>query len=205
MTLVMTESGSDIRLVEEARSGSAAAFATIVERYHERLYAVVVRIVHDRADAEEVTQETFLRAYRNLASFHLDSALYTWLYRIAVNAAVDLAKKRRRRQHLSLDDEELVLDGALPAAGQDPGEEYERAELVQLVREGIEALPERYRVILLLREYSDMSYESLAEVLELPKGTVESRLFRARMKLKDWLQRRLGEDGLDGCLGLLQR
>ena len=190
-------------LLEQVRAGSADAFAVVVQAYSERLYAVVLRIVHDPADAEEVVQETFLKAYRNLARFQGDSALYTWLYRIAVNAAVDHAKKQRRRRHLSLDDEDSGHEPALPVAESAPEARSEKEELVALVQEGIEALPDPYRVILVLREYSEMSYEQLGEVLELPKGTVESRLFRARHKLKDWLQRRLELQGLQlDALGL---
>jgi len=184
-------------LVAAARGGSAAAFRTIVERYHERLYQVVFRIVRNRSDAEEVTQETFLKAFRGLGSFQEDSALFTWLYRIAVNAAVDVSKKQKRRRHLSLNDESSpgeMLDVAVDAG---PGDEPERAELVELVRQGIEELPEQYRVILTLREYGELSYEDLASVLHLPKGTVESRLFRARMRLKDWLLRQWQQRGLD--------
>ena len=158
---------------------------------------MVFKIVANRSDAEEVVQETYLRAYRNLKGFQEGSTLYTWLYRIAVNAAVDLAKKRRRRNHLSLDDEDRGLDVGPPDDAPPPEDPAERREMVELVREGVQALPENYRVILTLREFSDMSYEQLGEVLSLPKGTVESRLFRARMKLKDWIEHRLMEDGLD--------
>ena len=175
---------------------SPEAFQDVVERYHERLFKVILRIVKNRSDAEEVIQDTFLKAYRKLDSFQADSSLYTWLYRIAVNAAVDLSKKRRRRQHLSFDDEELSLDGLVPSLTAAPDADPEQQELNDLVRQGIHALPERYRVILILREYSDMSYEQLGEVLKLPKGTVESRLFRARAKLKDWLIERFAKDGL---------
>lgn len=203
MTLAMTRPSDDRRLVREAQGGSADAFRTIVDLYHERLFSVILRIVQDHADAEEVTQETFLRAYRNLSRFQLDSALYTWLYRIAVNAAVDLAKKRRRRAALSLDEEHAGFDQSLPASGQQPFERSERAELLALVREGIEALPERYRLILTLREFSELTYEELMETLDLPKGTVESRLFRARSRLRDWLLRRLGDDALELLEGLV--
>ena len=190
-------SPDETELIGRAQQGSHEAFGEIVNRYGERLFLVVHRIVRDSADAEEVVQETFLKAYRNLEGFNAASALYTWLYRIAVNAAVDHTKKARRRRHLSLDDEDQGLEAALPDQGHSPSEGSEKQELVALIQEGIEALPENYRVILRLREYSDLSYEQLGEILELPKGTVESRLFRARMKLKEWLLRRWGKEGLD--------
>ena len=191
------DSSEESELVARAQRGAHDAFESIVSRYADRLFFVVQKIVRDPNDAEEVVQETFLKAFRNLVSFQADSALYTWLYRIAVNAAVDHSKKERRRRHLSLDDEDQGLDGAVPGDSPSPSEGSERGELVELVREGIESLPERYRIILNLREYSDLSYEQLAVVLELPKGTVESRLFRARMKLRDWLVRKWGVQGLD--------
>lgn len=190
----MTLPAEERRLILAARKGSQDAFREIVDRHHARLYEVVFRIVRNRADAEEVTQETFLRAYRNLDRFAFDSALYTWLYRIAVNAAVDLAKRRKRKAHLSLDHEEASLAAAIPAHGPTPSAGGEREEMVALVREGIDALPEPFRSILVMREYGDLSYEQLAETLEVPKGTVESRLFRARMRLRDWLVERLGEE-----------
>jgi RNA polymerase sigma-70 factor (ECF subfamily) len=191
----MTLPVEERRLILAARKGSEEAFREIVERNHARLYEVVFRIVRHRADAEEVTQETFLRAYKNLDRFAFDSALYTWLYRIAVNAAVDLAKRRKRRSHVSLDNQDSPLAASIPSDGPPPAAGGERSEMVALVREGIAALPEPFRSILVMREYGDLSYEQLAETLAVPKGTVESRLFRARMRLRDWLVERLGADG----------
>ncbi len=188
---------TETELLAQARRGSPEAFRLIVEQYADRLQVVVSRILGNPADAEEVVQETFLKAYRSLGRFQEGSALYTWLYRIAVNASVDASKRERRRRHLSLDTEEFHLDGASVDRSAGPTGESERKELSDLVKEGIDELPERYRVILVLREYEDLSYEKLGEILDLPKGTVESRLFRARAKLKDWLLRRFEADGLD--------
>jgi len=191
----MTAPAPDRELVLAARAGSDEAFRTIVERHHARLHETVLRIVKERADAEEVVQETFLRAWRNLKNFQFDSALYTWLYRIAVNAAVDLSKRRRRRSHASIDDEESRVGGSIRSDDAPPAAGPQRVEAVALVREAIENLPEPFKTILVLREYGDMSYEQLTEVLGIPKGTVESRLFRARMRLRAWLVDRLGEEG----------
>jgi RNA polymerase sigma-70 factor (ECF subfamily) len=141
----------------------------------------------------------FFRAWKNLARFQFDSALYTWLYRIAVNAAVDLAKRRRRR-HVSIDEPESQVAASLRATEAPPAAGSQRAELVALVREAVDALPEPFKSILVLREYGGMSYEQLAETLQVPKGTVESRLFRARMRLHDWLVERLGEDAVNDLL-----
>ncbi len=178
-----------------ARDGSQEAFRTIVERYSPRLYEVVLRIVRERADAEEVVQESFFRAWRNLGGFQFDSALYTWLYRIAVNAAVDLSKRRKRRRILSLDDEGSTVAGTVCGDVPPPAAASERVEAITWVRAAIEALPEPFKSILVMREYGDLSYEQLAETLEIPKGTVESRLFRARLRLRSWLVEKLGEEG----------
>ena len=194
----MTHSPDESTLLSQARAGSAEAFRLIVEAYHERLFRVILRIVHSRSDAEEVVQETFLKAFRSLHRFQEDSSLYTWLYRIAVNAAVDLSKKEQRRRHRSLNDDESFAEAASqPDFDAGPVARTEQEELRGMVRDGIQALPERYRVILVMREYGGHSYEELGEVLGLPKGTVESRLFRARAKLKAWLEERWADAGLD--------
>ena len=191
----MTAPTEDHALVLAAREGSQDAFRTIVERYSPRLYDVVLRIVRERADAEEVVQEAFFRAWRNLGRFQFDSALFTWLYRIAVNAAVDLAKKRKRRQQLSLDVGETPLHEGLAGDVPGPSAAMERDEAVAWVRAAVDALPEPFQSILVLREYGELSYEQLSEVLGVPKGTVESRLFRARLRMRDWLLEKLGSEG----------
>ncbi len=191
----MAAPAEERELVLAARRGSEEAFRALVERYHARLYETVLRIVKERADAEEITQETFFRAWRNLKSFQFDSALYTWLYRIAVNAAVDFSKRRRRRGHLSIDEEGSTVAGSLRGHEPPPAARPERSEAVALVRAAVDDLPEPFKTILVLREYGELSYEQLAEVLDVPKGTVESRLFRARMRLRDWLVAKLGEEG----------
>ena len=196
----MTAPTEDRALVLAARQGSQDAFRTIVERYSARLHEVVFRIVKERTDAEEVVQEAFLRCWRNLDRFHFDSALYTWLYRIAVNAAVDLAKKRKRRFHVSLDAGETPLHDAIPGSAPLPSAAMEKREASDWVRAAVAALPEPFHSILVMREYGDLSYEQLAETLGVPKGTVESRLFRARFKMREWLQEQLGEQGFASLL-----
>ncbi|MSR46715.1 MAG: sigma-70 family RNA polymerase sigma factor [Planctomycetes bacterium] len=196
----MTAPIEDHALVLAARQGSQDAYRTIVERYSARLYEVVLRIVKERADAEEVVQDAFFRAWRNLDRFKFDSALYTWLYRIAVNAAVDLAKKRRRRVARSLDAGEVPMHEGLPGNSPEPDANLRRSEAIEWVRAAVAALPEPFHSILVMREYGDLSYEQLSEVLSVPKGTVESRLFRARQKMRDWLQSKLGPEGLADML-----
>lgn len=196
----MTAPTEEQSLVLAAREGSQDAFRTIVERYSARLFDVVLRIAGERADAEEVVQETFLRAWRNLSHFQFDSALFTWLYRIAVNAAVDVAKKRRRRTVVSLDAGETPLHEGIEGATGSPSGALEKSDAIAWVRAAIDALPEPFRSILVMREYGDLSYEELAAALHVPKGTVESRLFRARMRMRDWLVEKLGPEGAAALL-----
>ncbi len=196
-TAMLNSVMDEAELLRSILEGSEDAFRVLVERYQDRLYALAHRVLGNRLDAEEVVQETFLRAFRNLVHFQAGSSLYTWLYRIALNAAVDLSKRQRRRRHVSLDDGEAPLKRTIAGKSPDPSDAPVREEIAHLVREGVDQLPDAYRQILILREYSEMSYEQLGEVLRLPKGTVESRLFRARMKLKDWLVQRLADQGMD--------
>ncbi len=191
----MTAPNEEHALVLAARAGSQEAFRAIVERHSARLHEVVLRIVRERADAEEVVQETFLRAWRNLAGFQFDAALFTWLYRIAVNAAVDVAKRRRRQSAVSLDAGDSTFAESLPSSSAPPAAGPQRGEAIAWVRAAVDALPEPFKSILVMREFGDLSYDELAQALQIPKGTVESRLFRARARMRDWLIEKLGAEG----------
>jgi RNA polymerase sigma-70 factor (ECF subfamily) len=135
---------------------------------------------------EDIAQEVFLKAFRSLKSFRGGSRFYTWLYRITVNTVLNTMRSQGRRQETSLD----ALGGLEVQADADmePAEVTARLELARRVREAIDQLEEPYRVIIYLRELEDLSYEEIAEVVELPVGTVKSRLFRARQHLKGLLQ-----------------
>ncbi|MFO0981848.1 MAG: sigma-70 family RNA polymerase sigma factor [Planctomycetota bacterium] len=177
-------------LITAVKAGSSDAFRLLLEPYEQRIYSAILRIVGDPVEAEDVAQDALFKAYRNLDSFQFDSGFYTWLYRIAVNAAVDTVKKRRRRTATSLDEDEW-LKASLEAGGPAPDDEPEGGEMAVQLRRAIDTLPEKYRTILVLREYEGLTYEDLARVLKISKGTVESRLFRARMRLKDKMQKHL--------------
>ncbi|NJN14536.1 MAG: sigma-70 family RNA polymerase sigma factor [Planctomycetes bacterium] len=151
----------------------------IVERYQQRIFQLLYGIVRDRHEIEDVAQEVFLKVYERIGSFDGRSQFYTWLYRVAANAAKDHIKKRARRPAVALEQEALV------AADERGPEESAAAEETRLfVRRAIDALPPRYREILTLRELEGMSYVRIAEVLSISIGTVESRIFRARERLK---------------------
>jgi RNA polymerase sigma-70 factor (ECF subfamily) len=165
------------------REGDGAALRVVVERYQERVFALVYGIVRDRHEVEDVAQEVFFKVFSRIDAFDGRSRFYTWLYRVAVNAAKDHVKKRSRRPAVALDEEAPVADGGAGPAAHAGSEETRR-----LVREAIAALPLRYREVLALREIEGMSYGEIADVLRLSMGTVESRIHRARERLKRRLQ-----------------
>jgi RNA polymerase sigma-70 factor (ECF subfamily) len=167
------------------------ALREVVHAFSERLTAVVYGILKDRDEVDDVVQETFTKAWLRIASFQGDSGLYTWLYRVAVNGCKDHMKHRRRRPAESLE----ALSGqpgepqaAFASSDAPILEGIERRELRLRVRAAIARLPERFRTVLSLREIEGMAYQDIADVLGLSLGTVESRLFRARKRLRALLE-----------------
>ena len=182
------------------RRGDREAFAVLIDPYRERVYATALRLLGNREDAAEVTQEAFLRTFWKLTGFHGHAHFYTWLYRIALNLCYRrMASKRREpllRQppgHEPLSEfsapEELLPD---PAAS--PRDALETQETASLVREALTALKPPDFQILVLREFEELSYEEMATRLNLPKGTIMSRLHRARLALAEQLTK-LGISG----------
>ena len=181
----------DATLVERSRAGEPAAFGELVTRYQDRLYNTLVRVCGDAEEARDVTQEAFVQAFVKLDSFRGNSAFYTWLYRIAQNTAIS---RRRRRKPTS------SLDEAREAAGVEPADpdarpeaNLEREEQAIQVRAALATLSEEHRSVLVLREIEGYDYETIGEMLEVPVGTVRSRLHRARMQLKEEMEKRMKE------------
>lgn len=170
-------SPADEELVAQARNGEAEAFRILVERYQGRAYSIAFGMVGDREDAMEVVQEAFLKAFRTLGGFRGESSFYTWLYRILVNLAIDL---RRKVRPVQLEAPERLGD---PRAS-DPAEEAHRRELRAAISAAIETLPPEQQAVIVLREIQGLSYAEIAEVEQVPIGTVMSRLFYARRKLQ---------------------
>ena len=157
-------------------------------RYEDRILRLCRGMVPE-SDTRDVAQEAFLKAFRKLDSFDGRSSFYTWIYRITANTAMDWRKKERRRRHPPLPTGEDGED-LLPGRGASPRTEATRAELGRRIEEAIDSLPPKYHEIVVLRETQGLSYEEIARTLDISKGTVESRLFRARerlrAKLRDW-------------------
>lgn len=173
----------DQQLVLRVQQGDKRAFDLLVLKYQHRIAGLVSRFLHDSADVQDVTQEAFIKAYRALPAFRGDSQFYTWLYRIAINTAKNyLVARKRRPQGIDIDVEDSVyLDeqSALKDLAS-PEQQLMSEQLQQVINDAIKSLPEDLRMALTLREYDDLSYEEIADVMACPVGTVRSRIFRAR-------------------------
>src|SRR5699024_3009708 len=173
----------DQTLVERVQAGDKRAFDLLVLKYQHRIMGLVVRFVHDPHEAQDVTQEAFIKAYRALPKFRGDSAFYTWLYRIAINTAKNyLVSRNRRPPNSDVDSRDAEFydgDHGLKDMAS-PERLMLRDEIDAAVQESIKQLPENLRYALTLREFEGLSYEDIATVMQCPVGTVRSRIFRAR-------------------------
>lgn len=168
-------------LVERARGGDRAAFEELVRRHADRLYAIVLRFIADRGDAQEVTQEAFLRAWRSIRHFEGRSQFFTWLYRIGINEAKRRAARRPPVTLVSLDDEPIP---EAPDWSHAPETRMRQADLRRLIEEVIRALPIEYRAPLILRDVEGLSTQEAAEVMDLGEAAFKSRLHRARLVVR---------------------
>ena len=180
---------TDAFLVEATLSGNRNAFGELVERYQDRLFNTLTRVLGSRDDASEVLQDAFVQAYTKLGSFRGSSQFYTWIYRVALNMACSF----RRRNSLRRDEQSVEqlreLSGTEPVDNSlQPEQSLVRSEQAEIVQAALLGISDEHRQILVLREMEDCSYETIAEILDLPVGTVRSRLFRARLQLKERLE-----------------
>ncbi len=179
----MTVEESDLSLVERVQRGERRAFDLLVLRYQHKVLKLIMRYVRDASEAEDIAQESFVKAYRALPSFRGDSAFYTWLYRIAINTAKNAlvaAKRRPMSYDLDLQDPEQYDMQARMAEPETPEALLLTEEIRATVNRAIENLPEDLRTAIVLRELEGLSYEDIAQTMDCPVGTVRSRIFRAR-------------------------
>lgn len=183
---------TDRELVEQARTGNAQAFGTIVERYQKRIFRLAYHIVRSGAEAEDVTQEVFVRAYQALDRFDGRSEPFTWLYRIAVNLSLNTIRSRKtRRDAVPADDprvEGLLLEQR-SSQGADPARIAQERQIAKALCEGIDALSDTLRTTLVLVCIDGMGHEEAAKVLDCPEGTVAWRVHEARRKLREHLDK----------------
>lgn len=180
---------TDRELIDAVLGGSESAFAALTERYQDRVFRLLGRYCRDVGECEDLAQDVFLKVFRKLHTFQHESQFFTWVYRITVNAATDhLAKAGRRR--LKLVEDEATLDAIGSSRDLDgPDAPMMRQELAGVTRRILDELPEKFRTILILREFEELSYNEIAAVLQCQLGTVESRLFRARQRFRDLIER----------------
>jgi RNA polymerase sigma-70 factor (ECF subfamily) len=161
----------------------------LVERHQRRAFAIAIGLVRDENDAREIVQEAFLRVYKNIDRFKGGSAFFTWLYRIVTNLAIDLMRKPARREAELFDNPQIAEDAdAFPFVSQmghtDPMDMVRRREIGERIQEELDALPPYHRAVIVMREVEGMSYQQMAEAMNVSKGTIMSRLFHARQKLQ---------------------
>jgi RNA polymerase sigma-70 factor (ECF subfamily) len=185
---------SDQEIIDAVLAGAEARFDELYERYHRRLLGLLWHVCGDRELAEDIGQEAFLRAFRKLHLYSGTAQFYTWLARIAVNLLISYRRKRRLETELDREG----FDVAVESLGdrQQPSNAAELNETQSYVRQAIAMLDEDRRVVLLLRDFEDMDYETIAQVLNLPIGTVRSRIHRARAELKQWIQAKAPQLGI---------
>ncbi|HEU4383412.1 MAG TPA: sigma-70 family RNA polymerase sigma factor [Anaeromyxobacteraceae bacterium] len=194
----------DQALVTRAKAGDADAFRALVVRYQRKVYAVALGIVRDPDLAWDVAQEALVRVHQHLADFKGESAFSTWVFRIATHLAIDSVRRERTsaKDDLEEADEAALAEGGegilATALGTNPQETALRHELMDKIGQALDRLPEKHRTILVLREVEGLSYEALAERLQINKGTVMSRLFHARRKMQALLRRYAGLEGRHG-------
>jgi RNA polymerase sigma-70 factor (ECF subfamily) len=183
---------SDSELVRASRRGDREAFRELVERYQRKVVSVALGMVHNRDNALEITQETFVKAFENLGSFKGESSFYTWLYRIVVNRAIDFQRRERRHPTVALDDHSPSgeeYEGTLKEERLgDPYQQAQAREIGDRVTEAINELTPDHKAVILLREVEGLSYDEISRVMQCSKGTVMSRLHYARKKLQKKLK-----------------
>lgn len=180
----MSSTNQDQALVERCLTGDARAFDELINRYKRQVFALIYRLIRNQSDAEDVAQETFIKAYRNLSSYDPAHPFLTWLFKIAHNSAIDFLRAQKP-ESLSIHDDDNPLDiEDTQISLEDKIEASSQQELIEKV---LSALPPLYREILVLRHQQELSYEEIAESLSIPVGTVKIRLFRARDIMKQKL------------------
>lgn len=180
----------DIQIVAQVLEGNTGAFSALVQRHRERVYRTAYSLVGDLDEADDLAQEAFIKAFRALRRFRGQSLFSTWLHRIAVNCCLDYLKSKHRRNFVSLDDYRENWDAPRLWMGRAKNADVrvERRELQEILERALGDLSEAYRVTFVLREIEGLTYEEIAELLGCSIGTVKSRLFRGRAKLREILQ-----------------
>ena len=182
----------DLELVAKAKTGDQVSFSKLMDRYRDSIYFMVLKMVHNRDDAEDLTIEAFGKAFNNISNYSADFAFSTWLFKIATNNSIDFIRKKRL-QTTSLDqktqtDEGEITPIAVKDHAPDPEESMVKEQRAQKIRAAIEQLSPKYKTLIELRYLDELSYEEIAEKLDIPLGTVKAQLFRAKDMLYNILK-----------------
>lgn len=181
-------------LVRQSKSGSVASFEKLIEDNRKKVYNVALRMLGNPEDANDAAQEVFLRAFRSMRGFKEQASFSTWIYRITKNVCLDEIRKKKKDNFVYIDKEIDIGDGQVKMQLEDDGvtpeEAAEKSELSRRVREAIAMLPEHHRMLIILRDLQNLSYEEIAEIIKCPDGTVKSRINRARSALREILHSR---------------
>jgi RNA polymerase sigma-70 factor (ECF subfamily) len=195
------EIDDEAAIVAQARQGDAKAFSELLRRYEGKIFRLALHITQNREDAEDVLQETFLKAYEHLDQFQGQSKFYTWIVRIAVNQALMKLRKRKSDRSVSLDETidtgEDTVAREIAAWDENPEQQYSREEINEILSSAIDGLAPIYRAVFVLRDVDELSTEETADVLSLSVPAVKSRLLRARLQLRDKLTRYFKRKGDD--------
>ncbi|HUP81506.1 MAG TPA: sigma-70 family RNA polymerase sigma factor [Pirellula sp.] len=187
----VNESPDDLTLVKRAQGGDTAAFDLLMRKYQERIYGTTYHMTSNHEDANDLTQETFVKAYKVLTSFKGDSSFYTWIYRIAVNKTINFLKQRRNRVHMSLNDVDFQAehDPDLVALVSDktPRRDIALSELQEKLNAAMQKLSESHRMVVVLHDVQGLSHEEIGKIMDCNVGTVRSRLFYARQQLQAYM------------------
>lgn len=180
----------DELIVEGILHGNVAQYEILVKKYQNKVYQLIFRMTNSREDSLDLTQETFLQAYRSLPQFNRQSSFYTWLYKVASNKTLDFLRKKKRR---SDGDERLLSQSLIEAAvsknKESPEGLFIQKEQSSALKRVISSMPEKYRLVIILNHYNGLSYREIAEVLGLPEKTVATRIYRARLLLREKLMK----------------
>jgi len=201
---------SDELIIHKIIAGDTGSFGQLVDRYQHQIYNLALRMVNHTEDARDITQETFIKAFRSLPDFKFQSGFRSWIHRIAANTCLDHLRRRSRDSAFKAErppDFAGDLVENLPAPEPGPEERLIRSERQSAVKKALEMLPEAYRLPLVMQHYQGLSYREIAGALEMPEKTVATRLYRAKMMLREWLlggdngEVRTGENKAGGSFG----
>ena len=182
----MTEN-MDVYLAGKAASGDADAFETLVLKYEKNIYYIALRMMPSAEDAKDVSQNVLIKIYNNLSNFKGDSLFSTWIYRITVNTCIDEIRKYKRKNEVSIDDEDKGVGRNIQDSALSPEQNIIASEGLNAILETVKELPEEYSTVITLRDIQGFAYSEIADITECSLGTVKSRISRARGKLKELL------------------